>query len=408
MTASFDDLVTAATVGVSRKPLAITDLAGPAAAHRDVLDAAHPAAALLDAAALMTVAQRAGFRPAHGMAGPPPSPEDAAPELSARAERALRQLGGAQLAPGFAAGDKELLADLLNAASDAGYAASAPLLPDLLDAAVRTVALRPAVIAVLGVRGRWLAAHRTDWQRVVEAVPPLDAPAADPAAVAAATAGAAPPTPSADPEAWRTGGRGERRAYLAAQRERDPAAGRELLAADWPRLAADERAALLAVLARGLSADDEEFLDAALDDRAGAVRTVAQRLLTLAGAVVWLVVFVLLGVTELLGLVWLGDGAAPGDQGLATFSVVAVALALVALIMAPALYLFVPLLMPLDVIPEGLKQAVAPKLATREGRGFVKLLLSELEGAADRAAGKAMEQAGKTASPDEDAQPGDA
>ncbi len=134
-----------------------------------MLDAGDPAAALLDAAALLTVAQRAGFRPERtALVGPLPSPEDAAPELSARAERALRQIGGAQLAPGFAAGDKELLADLLTAASDAGYVASAPLLPDLLDAAVRTTALRPAVAAVLGVRGRWLAEHRPDWQRVVD------------------------------------------------------------------------------------------------------------------------------------------------------------------------------------------------------------------------------------------------
>jgi hypothetical protein len=126
---------------------------------------------------------------------------------------------------------------------------------------------------------------------------------------------------------------------------------------------------------------------------------VAQRLMTLAGAVVWLVVFVLLGITELLGLVWLGDGAQPGDSGLAAFSVVAVAVALVALIMAPAVYLFVPLLMPLDLIPEGLKKAVTPKLATKEGRGFVKLLLSELEGAVDRAAELAASQPAEAQSP---------
>ncbi len=189
------------------------------------------------------------------------SPKEAAPELSARAERALRQLGGAQLAPGFAAGDKELLADLLKAAGDAGYVASAPLLPDLLDAAVRTTALRPVVAAVLGVRGRWLAGHRTDWQRVMEAGP-------------AATVRVD------DPEVWRTGSRADRHAYLAALRDRDQNAGRELLAADWARLPADERAALLAALARGLSAGDEAFLDAALDDRAAAVRVIAQRLLT--------------------------------------------------------------------------------------------------------------------------------
>ena len=64
-TVSFDDLVTAATVGVSRKPLAITGLDGPAAGHAEVLDAANQAAALLDAAALMTVAGRAGFQPEH-------------------------------------------------------------------------------------------------------------------------------------------------------------------------------------------------------------------------------------------------------------------------------------------------------------------------------------------------------
>ena len=261
MNASFDDLVTAATVGLSRKPFALTELAGPAAAVAGVLDTSDPATALLDAAALMTVARRAGYRPEQGIVSSPAAPEEAAPELSPRAERSLRQLGGAQLAPGFAAGDKELLADLLKAAGDAGYVASAPLLPDLLDAAVRTTALRPVVAAVLGVRGRWLAGHRADWQRVVDARP-------------AAT------VPSDDPEVWRTGSQAERHAYLAALRERDQNAGRELLAADWARLPADERAALLAALARDLSARDEEFLDAVLDDRASGVRVIAQRLLT--------------------------------------------------------------------------------------------------------------------------------
>jgi hypothetical protein len=300
-TVSFEDLVTAATVGVSRRPLAVTGLDGPAAAHAEVLDATNQAAALLDAAALMTVAGRAGYQPERVVAdqGPPPAPEDAAPELSARAERALRQLGGAQLAPGFAAGDKELLADLLAAASDAGYVASAPLLPDLLDAAVRTVALRPPVTAVLGVRGRWLAKQRPDWERIVDAAPvdttrtaraqadrapadtaPPAGPPTDVTPAGSAAADAAATVGSNDKEVWRTGSRADRHAYLTAQRERDPVAGRELLAADWARLPGDERASLLAVLRRRLRADDEAFLDAALDDRVNAVRAVARRLLT--------------------------------------------------------------------------------------------------------------------------------
>ena len=284
MSLSFDDLVTAATVGVSRKPLPITALDGPAAAHVEVLDVSDPAAGLLDAAALLTVAQRAGFRPRRGIVaegGGGTAGRDSAPELSPRAERALRLIGRAHLAPGLAAGDSELLADLLTAASEAGYVSSAPLLPDLLDAAVRTTALRPAVSAVLGVRGRWLAGHRTDWQRIIDWVP---TGRADGDGVGGDAGGR---TPSGDPEVWRTGSRSERQAYLAAQRQRDPTAGRELLAADWAQQTGDERAALLAVLVRGLSADDEEFLDAALDDRAASVRGVARRLLD---AAAWLAV----------------------------------------------------------------------------------------------------------------------
>ncbi len=264
MSVSFDDLVVAATVGVYRKPLAITDLDGPAAGHAGVLDGKDPAAAVLDAAALMTVARRAGFRPAAGASvrhrptqcGPTPTPRPSCPPSpSGHCGRS----GGAHLAPGFAAGDSELLADLLAAAHAAGYLAPAPLLPELLDAAVRTTALRPAVAAVLGVRGRWLAAHRPDWQRVADQGMTV---------------------PSDNPEAWLTGSRGDRYAYLRSLRDRDPKAARELLAADWAQQAGDERAALLTVVARGLSPDDEEFLDAALDDRTAAVRAAGRRLLT--------------------------------------------------------------------------------------------------------------------------------
>lgn len=257
---TLDDLVAAATVGLARKPFAISGLDGPAAGYAGALEGRDQAGALLDAAALMTVAARAGFQPEPGFVGLSASPAEAAPELSARAERALRRLGGSQLASGFPAADKELLADLLTAAADAGYVASAPLLPDLLDAAVRTVALRPAVGAVLGARGRWLAAQRPDWQRIVP--PP-----------------SAAPTTVSEPPTWRTGTPAERRAYLAAIRERDPHAGRELLAADWAELTAGERAELLAVLRQGLSADDEPFIDAALDDRMASVRAIARLLL---------------------------------------------------------------------------------------------------------------------------------
>jgi hypothetical protein len=259
---SYDDLVTSATVGLSRRPLQITELAGPAAEHIGVLDAADPAAAILDAAALLVAARRAGTQPALGINRPSPAAADTRPELSARAAAVLEQTGAA---------DPVLLADLLTAAANRAYRAPAPLLPALLDVAARNVALRPPVTAVLGARGRWLAAYRADWQRVIDTAGPGRAVPGAAAPDAAAGAG--------DSSQWETGRRADRRAYLVLLRGRDPAAARDLLAAGWSRETGDDRAELLGVLARGLSTADEEFLEAALVDRKAAVRTTAAQLL---------------------------------------------------------------------------------------------------------------------------------
>ena len=197
------------------------------------------------------------------VARPPAADADTAPELSVRAARVLRQIGGGQGTPGFAGADSELLAELLTAASEAGYLAPAPLLPGLLDAAVRTTALRPAVAAVLGARGRWLAAYRPDWQRVADEALPGRAR-----------------RPAGIPRSGGRGAGGNGTPTSSRLRDGDPRAARELLAAGWAREIGAERPAMLAVLARGLSPDDEEFLEAALDDRVEAVRATARRLLS--------------------------------------------------------------------------------------------------------------------------------
>jgi hypothetical protein len=114
-----------------------------------------------------------------------------------------------------------------------------------------------------------------------------------------------------------------------------------------------------------------------------------ERVLAIAGAIVWLVVFVLLTIAELRSLVWLADGSPAGHGTLAAFSLWSIGLAMATLIAAPALYLAVPLLLPLDLIPRGLSRAILPKVTTPEGRGFIRRLFGELEGAIDRA-GEAM------------------
>jgi hypothetical protein len=61
---TYEDLVAAATVGLSHRPLQITALSGAADEHAGLLDPGDQAAALLDAAALLVAARRAGVRPA--------------------------------------------------------------------------------------------------------------------------------------------------------------------------------------------------------------------------------------------------------------------------------------------------------------------------------------------------------
>ncbi len=80
-------------------------------------------------------------------------------------------------------------------------------------------------------------------------------------------------------DTWRTGGRAERRAWLTALRQRDPAAARELLAAGWDTETGADRAELLGVLGARLGPGDEPFLETALDDRKQAVRQAAAGLL---------------------------------------------------------------------------------------------------------------------------------
>lgn len=118
---------------------------------------------------------------------------------------------------------------------------------------------------------------------------------------------------------------------------------------------------------------------------------VVERIAAIAGALVWLAVFVLLTVDELRCLVWLGDGAHPGDSGLATFSVVTTGLALGALIVSPALYLLFPLLLTVDLVPRGLREKVGPSLRTIGWRDLLRHMAEDFDQAVEHA-GQEAEQ----------------
>ncbi|MGA5191724.1 DUF5691 domain-containing protein [Streptomyces exfoliatus] len=259
----WEELVTSALLGTDRRPPA--GLAGTAAGELP--------GALLDAAALHTVRRRAGLRP--GPAAPPPEPAPADPRkpLSPAARRRLDQLLAGRAAPspagrrGAAPDLAELLPQWLALANERGYKAPAAGLPALLDAARARTDLRPQALRLAGPRGLWLARLNPEWRFALRGV----------------GAGGSLPAPG-DREGvralWDEGLFAERVALLSAVRAEDPAAGLALLASTWSAERAEDRLMFVDSLRSGLSAADEEFLEAALGDRSRNVRATAAELLS--------------------------------------------------------------------------------------------------------------------------------
>lgn len=196
---------------------------------------------LLAAAATNVVYRRAGARPRTTPERLESAPAETLPRCS---PAAARRLAGILL--GGEAGN--VLDEWLELAHRAGVRVPEELLPELLDHARGE--RRAGVLAVAGARGRWLAGLGEGW--------------------AWAAAGE---------DIWRTGGLEARRAWLQAERERDPAAGREVLEQTWGEEEPRARGPLLAQLRTGLGPADEPFLERALDDRRQEVRAAAADLL---------------------------------------------------------------------------------------------------------------------------------
>jgi hypothetical protein len=252
---TWDDLVTAALLGTSRRVPDLAALPGTAGRAAATLPESEPAAALLDAAALAGTQRRAGWVARHDIAVPRVAADDLAPNVPPTAAARLHDL--------LVTGETDLLLLWLHAAAAGDWRAPESALPALLDAAVADGKVAAAAMPVLGERGRWLAGFHPRWTRVVAATGADAADAAD----------------ATDPELWRVGGPAQRRAYFAVLRERDPAAARALLAESWPQETPKDRATFVGLLATGLSLADETLLEMALDDRSGDVRKVATRLL---------------------------------------------------------------------------------------------------------------------------------
>jgi uncharacterized protein DUF5691 len=245
---SWAGLVDAAVLGAgrSRVPAAPGTCAALAAAGLDDTD---DPTRLLHQAAALSRARRAGFRPPDVSDRPAPAPagDDGRPPVPLNAERRLAGL--------LAAGQYDLAAEWLGHLD--GRRPPDVLVPELLTAAAGRPGLRAALLPVLGPLAGWLAGFNDEW----------------------AWARAAGPLPDDPAPLWQTGSGEERRALLGRLRTADPAAGRNLVASTWEADSYRDRAAFVAMLATGLSLDDEPLAARALADRRAEVRGAAADLL---------------------------------------------------------------------------------------------------------------------------------
>ena len=161
---SWQALLTAALIGSERSVVPALPPGFPAPAEASTAD---PAAGLLDRAALLTIARRAGCLT--GSATPPAvAPGDPRPAVTeAAAQRLDRILAGDPATGGGAGGGSELLTEWLSAVVTRGLRPPAQFLPALLQKARQATAddagLRGLIAVAGGPRGLWLAGLNPAW-----------------------------------------------------------------------------------------------------------------------------------------------------------------------------------------------------------------------------------------------------
>jgi Family of unknown function (DUF5691) len=243
---TWDSLVASALLGTDRRafvPPTASDSVGGLLARLDVSD---PEKALLGAAAILALHQRAGRLPAttNTLVPKPCAPETSAECSTAAGQHLTLMLNGHY---------EDLLPEWLATLAAQGQRVPVEHLPTLLDMGASKPDLRAAIVGIIGERGQWLAPQNGNWGYVLNNIN--------------------------DEELWQTGSKTQRVALLSQLRQRDPNKARDLLATTWAQEVAPDRWAFLQTFRLKLSMADEPFLEEALDDRAKDVRASAADLL---------------------------------------------------------------------------------------------------------------------------------
>ncbi|WP_433562789.1 DUF5691 domain-containing protein [Nocardia sp. CA-151230] len=237
------ELVSAALVGTARRQADLSGLASPVAAATTALTGDR-AAVLLESIALQDCFARGGVSAT--------SAERSA--AAADDERRLLPVAAGARLTHLLADNSPFLDEWFALAGPRDFRAPDGMVSGLLDRAKALASHREPLLRLAGARGRWLAAQHPGWKSLVRAA-------------------------AEDESVWSHGRAAERRSWLSQLRQRDAAAARTALAASWGTESGPGKAELLAVLADGLSLDDEALLETALDDRRAEVRRLAADLL---------------------------------------------------------------------------------------------------------------------------------
>ncbi|MEZ5330366.1 MAG: DUF5691 domain-containing protein [Verrucomicrobiales bacterium] len=174
-------------------------------AWQQLLHETEPSVAVLKGAALEHIALHSGVKPIQGVPMATPCPVDPKPYVPASAVSAAQLMLQGEL--------KQLMGEWIARANASGFVAPPRIIPELLDFGQANVHLRPAISALVGSRGHWLAAQTNQWKWLL--------PASDPGS-----------TKGGD-EMWLTGSDPERVSWLAACLEADPDRAANAIEASW-------------------------------------------------------------------------------------------------------------------------------------------------------------------------------
>lgn len=241
---AWEEVLSSALVGTERKTFTPPQASGQIGGLLGQIEPVNGEAALLSAAAILTMQRRTGIVPAK-LSEPLPTPSelDDLPRTTPRSGQHLMTMIDGKF--------KEVLPEWLSTAAGSGKRISEEYLPALLTLGAKNADLRELILPLIGRRGQWLAAFAPQWNYAVSVA-------------------------EAD---WELLNTPERVMKLSLLRKSDPDAALSLVEATWSSEPADTRASFVDGLETGLSINDEPFLEAALDDRSKRVRENAINLL---------------------------------------------------------------------------------------------------------------------------------